>query len=51
MDDELREAFDTQIDNIERRIEDGIAQVETLADKANLLRSMPRALVRSQPRC
>lgn len=41
MDDELRETFDTQIDPIERRIEDGIAQVETLADKANLLRSMP----------
>ena len=41
MDDELRETFDTQIDAIERRIEDGIAQVETLADKVNLLRSMP----------
>lgn len=41
MDDELEEVLDTQIDDIERRIENVIAQVETLAAKANLLRSIP----------
>ncbi|AUM73909.1 IS110 family RNA-guided transposase [Paracoccus jeotgali] len=41
LDDELKEVLDTQIDDIERRIENVIAQVETLAAKANLLRSIP----------
>ena len=41
MDDELKEVLDTQIDQIERRIENVIAQVEPLAAKANLLRSIP----------
>lgn len=41
MDDELKEVLDTQIDDIERRIEDVIAQVETLSARANLLRSIP----------
>lgn len=41
MDDELKEVLDTQIDDIERRIENVIAQAETLAAKANLLRSIP----------
>ena len=41
MDDELKEVLDTQIDHIERRIENVIAQVEPLAAKANLLRSIP----------
>jgi transposase len=41
MDDELKEVLDTKIDDIERRIENVIAQVETLAAKANLLRSIP----------
>lgn len=41
MDDELKEVLDTQIDQIEGRIENVIAQVEPLAAKANLLRSIP----------
>ena len=41
MDDDLQEVLDTQIHDIERRIENAIAQVETLATKANLLRSIP----------
>ena len=41
MDDELKEVLDTQITDIERRIEDVIAQVEALAATANLLRSIP----------
>lgn len=41
MDDELKEVLDTQIDQIERRIENVIVQVEPLAAKANLLRSIP----------
>ncbi len=41
MDDALKDALDTQIDAIERRIENVIAQVEPLATKATLLRSIP----------
>jgi transposase len=41
MDDDLQEVLDTQIHDIERRIEKVIAKVETLATKANLLRSIP----------
>ena len=41
MDDDLQEVIDTQIHDIERRIENAIAQVETLATTANLLRSIP----------
>lgn len=41
MDDELKEVLDTQIDDIARRIEYVIAQVEALAATAKLLRSIP----------
>lgn len=41
MDDDLKDLLDTQIDEIEQRIENVIAQVEPLAAKANLLRSIP----------
>lgn len=41
MDDDLQEVLDTQIHDLERRIENVIAKVETLATKANLLRSIP----------
>jgi transposase len=41
MDDELKEVLDTQIDHIERRIENVIAQVEALTAKAKLLQSIP----------
>lgn len=41
MDDELEEVPDTQVDHIERRIENVIAQAEPLAAKANLPRSIP----------
>jgi len=41
MDDDLKDILDTQIDAIEQRIENVIAQVEPLAAKANLLRSIP----------
>ncbi len=41
MDDDLKDVLDTQIDAIERRIENVIAQLELLATKATLLRSIP----------
>ena len=41
MDDDLQEVLDTKIHDLERRIEKVIAKVETLATKANLLRSIP----------
>lgn len=41
MDDALKDVLDTQIDAIERRIENVIAHVEPLATKATLLRSIP----------
>ncbi|MEB8389309.1 IS110 family transposase [Rhodobacteraceae bacterium KMM 6894] len=41
MDDDLKDVLDIQIDAVERRIEKIIAQVETLAVRANLLRSIP----------
>lgn len=41
MDDELKEVLDTQIDHIERRIENIIAQVEAFTTKAKLLQSIP----------
>lgn len=41
MDDDLKDVLDTQISDIERRIESVIAQVEPLAAKAKLLRSIP----------
>ena len=41
LDDELKEVLDTQIDDIEWRIEGVIAQVEALSTTANLLRSIP----------
>lgn len=41
MDDELKEVLDTQIDHIERRIGNVIAQVEAITAKAKLLQSIP----------
>lgn len=41
MDDDLKDVLDAQIEAIERRIENVIAQAEPLAAKANLLRSIP----------
>lgn len=41
MDDTLKAMLDSQIGDLERRIESAIAQEETSADKARLLRSIP----------
>lgn len=41
MDDDLKDMLDSQIEAIERRIENVIAQVEPLAENADLLRSIP----------
>lgn len=41
MDDDLQHVIDTQIDALEQRAENAIAQVEPLAAKAKLLRSIP----------
>jgi len=41
MDDDLEDVLRTQIEALERRIENVIAQVEPFAAKANLLRSIP----------
>lgn len=41
MDDDLQDVLDAQINAIERRIENVIAQVESFAAKAKLLRSIP----------
>ena len=41
MDDDLKDVIDTQIDDIERRIESVIARVKPLAVRAGLLRSIP----------
>lgn len=41
MDDELKDLLDTQIDDIERRIENVIERVKPLASRAALLRSIP----------
>lgn len=41
MDDDLQDVLDAQISVIERKIESLIAQTEPLADKADLLRSIP----------
>lgn len=41
MDEDLKDVIDNQIADIERRIENVIGQVEPLAARANLLRSIP----------
>ena len=41
MDDDLKDLLDTQVDDIERRIENVIARVKPLAPRAELLRSIP----------